>query len=45
MPLHRSAPFVDSITANLEAAECTDVEIVVSDRPDYDNVLDQSRQR
>lgn len=45
VPLHRSARFVDSISANIDAVALDDVEIVLSDRHGLDDAIVQLRER
>lgn len=40
IPLHRSRPFVDVVSANIDAVQRDDVEILVSDRTGLDDALD-----
>ncbi len=40
IPLHRSRPFVDVVSANIEALPGADVEILLSDRTGLDDALD-----
>lgn len=45
IPLHRSARFVDIVSANIERITADDVEILVSDRTRCDDTLEVLRQR
>jgi hypothetical protein len=45
IPLHRSAPFVDVVSANIDRIADDDVEILVSDRTLFDDALEVLRQR
>ncbi len=40
IPLHRSRPFIDVVSANIEAVEREDVEFLVSDRTGFDDAVD-----
>ena len=45
IPLHRSAAFVDVVSANIDRIADDDVEILVSDRTLFDDALEVLRQR
>ena len=45
LPLYRSAPFLDNITANLERLPRHGIQIIVSDRHGADDAIDQLRYR
>jgi len=45
IPLHRSAPFLDVVSANIDRIADDDVEILVSDRTVLDDALEVLRQR
>jgi glycosyltransferase involved in cell wall biosynthesis len=45
IPLYRSARFIDTIVANIEAMPKTGIEILISDRHGYDDTIDRLRAR